>query len=66
MTQLLIDFLEKCWLKFITRDPGVSIGMQNLQELHIKVIIGVTNYLPVCMQLISKAYWPASVAPDRR
>ena len=33
---------------------GVSIGMQNLQELNIK-IIGVINYLPDCMKLIFNA-----------
>jgi hypothetical protein len=32
----------------------VSIGMQNLQELYIKVI-GVAKYLPDCMKLISSA-----------
>ena len=33
---------------------GVSIGMQNLQELNIKVI-EVAKYLPDCMKLIFKA-----------
>jgi hypothetical protein len=51
---LLLTFSKNASSNSLLGTLGVSIGMQNLQELYIKVI-GVAEYLPDCMKLISKA-----------
>jgi hypothetical protein len=51
---LLLSFSRNANSNSSLGTVGVSIGMQNLQKLHIKAI-GVVKYLPDCMKLIFKA-----------